>query len=93
MVVGLLRVRLGIFEALTLKDKRRVTNSLRDRLKGRHNISIAEVDDLEHRQAATFGIAMVSNEARFVQSALSKLVDELKSFPHASLIDFDIELI
>jgi uncharacterized protein YlxP (DUF503 family) len=66
---------------------------LRDRLGHRHNISIAEVDDLDHRQAATFGIAMVANESRFVQSALSKIVDEIRAFPHASLVEYDIELL
>jgi uncharacterized protein len=93
MVVGVLRVRLGVFEALSLKDKRRVTRSLKDRLGARHNVSIAEVDDLDHRQAATLGVALVANEARYVQSALSKIVDELRCYPHASLLDYDIELL
>ncbi len=93
MVVGVLRIRLGIFEALYLKDKRRVTKSLKDRLSARHNVSIAEVDDLDHRQAATLALAMVANEGRFVQSALSKIVDEVRAFPHASLMEYDIELL
>ncbi len=93
MVVGVLTFRMGLFEARTLKDKRRVTKSLKDRLSARHNVSIAEVDDLEHRQAATFGVAMVANEGRFVQSALARIVDELRAYPHASLLDYDIELL
>lgn len=93
MVVGVLRVRLAIFEALSLKDKRRVTRSLKDRLTNRHNVSVAEVDDLDHRQAATLGVALVANDGRFVQSALSKIVDELRAYPHASLVDYDIELL
>ena len=92
MVVGVLRVRLGIFEALSLKDKRRVTKSLKDRLGARHNVSVAEIDDLDHRQAATLGLAMIANQARFVDSALSKIVDEIRAFPHASLLDYEIEL-
>lgn len=93
MIVGVLRVRLGIFQAWTLKDKRRVTNSLKDRLRNRHNISIAEVDDLDHRQATTLGVALVANEARLVESALNKIVHEIQTFPHASLLEFDIELV
>ena len=88
-----MRVRLGVFEARSLKDKRRVTKSLKDRLASRHNVSIAEIDDLDHRQAATLGLTMVANEARFVESALSKLVDEIRAFPHASLLDYQIELL
>jgi hypothetical protein len=93
MVIGVLRVRLGVFEARSLKDKRRVTKSLKDRLASRHNVSIAEIDDLDHRQAATLALAMVANEPRFVESALSKLVDEIRAFPHASLVDYQIELL
>lgn len=93
MVVGVLQFRLALFEARTLKDKRRVTKSLKDRLGAKHNVSIAEVDDLDHCQAATFGIAMVANESRFVQSALAKIVDEVRAYPHASLLDYDIELL
>jgi uncharacterized protein YlxP (DUF503 family) len=93
MVVGVLRIRLGIFEALSLKDKRRVVKSLKDRLGARHNISIAEVDDLDHRQAATLAIAMVANEARFVESALSRIVDEVRAISSASLLEYEIELL
>lgn len=93
MVVGILRVRFALFEATSLKDKRRVTKSLKDRLSNRHNVSVAEVDDLDHRQAATLGVAMISNDGRFVESALSKIAAELETYPHASLLDYDIELI
>ncbi len=93
MVVGVLRFRLALFEARSLKDKRRVTRSLKDRLSARHNVSVAEVDDLEHWQAATFGLAMVANEPRFVESALAKIVDEIRAYPHASLLEYEIELL
>jgi len=92
-MVGVLRFRLAIYEALSLKDKRRVVKSLKDRLAGRHNVSIAEVDDLDHWQAATLGVALVANEGRFVQSALARIVDEVRAYPHASLLDYDISLL
>lgn len=93
MVVGVLRFRLAIFEAASLKDKRRVTRSVRDRIGQRHNVSIAEIDDLDHRQAATFGVAMVANDARFVEGALHKIVDEVRRVGSASLVDYDIEFV
>jgi len=93
MVVGVLTVRLGVFEALSLKDKRRVIKSLKDRLGARHNISIAEIADLDRRQVATLGLAMISNDARFVDSSLSKIVDEIRDFRRASLLDYGIELL
>jgi uncharacterized protein YlxP (DUF503 family) len=91
MVIGVLRVRLALFGATSLKDKRRVTRSVKDRLRNKHNVSVAEVDDLDHRQAATLGIAMIGNEIPFLQSALNKIADELRGVPEASLVDFGIE--
>ena len=91
MVIGVLRVRFGIFDARSLKDKRRVTKSLKDRLAGRHNVSVAEVDDLDHRQAATLALAMVANQTRFVESALHRIVDEIRVFPRVSLIDYEVD--
>lgn len=93
MVVGVLRVRLSLFEARSLKDKRRVIKSLKDRLGARHNVSIAEVDDLDHRQAATLGLAMVANQTRFIESALHKIVDEIRSDTRASLLDYQIDFL
>lgn len=93
MVLGVLRVRLAIFEALSLKDKRRVVKSLKDRLAARHNISIAEIDDLDQRHAATLGLALIANDAGFVESALSRIVDEIRAFRRASLLDYEIEFV
>ena len=92
MVVGVLEVRLAIFEAFSLKDKRRAVKSLKDRLANRHNVSVAEVDNLDSRQTATLGVALVANDRRYVQSVLSKIVDEIRAFRRASLLDYGIEL-
>lgn len=91
MTVGVLRVRLAIFEAMSLKDKRRVVKSLKDRLANKYNVSVAEVDALDMHQRADIGIAMVSNDARFVESCLHKIVDSLRLEREASLVDYEIE--
>jgi len=43
MVVGVLQIELEIPEAQSLKDKRRVIKSLKDRIANAHNVSIAEL--------------------------------------------------
>lgn len=92
-MVGLLTFRIGVFEALSLKDKRRVTKSLKDRVAARHNVSIAEVDDLDARQLATFEVAMVSNDRKYVEGALSKILDEVRRDGRAALLSSSIEMI
>ncbi len=93
MVVGVLRVRLAIGEAGSLKEKRRVVKSVKDRLANRFNVSVAEVDALDSWQRADLGIAMVANESRFVESCLHSIVDVLRRERSASLVDYSVELL
>ena len=80
-----------IRDALSLKDKRRVVKSLKDRLAGRFNVSVAEVGSLEHRQVAVLAVAMVANDAVFLRSALSKIADYIRADPRAGFTDYNIE--
>jgi uncharacterized protein YlxP (DUF503 family) len=92
MIVGWLRVRLLIRESRTLKDKRQVVQSIKDRLQNRYNVSVAEVDAQDHRQLAVLGLAMVSNETAPVRSAFEQIVAALRGHPVAELLDHEMEV-
>lgn len=93
MTVGVLQLELSIPDAFSLKDKRRVVKSLKDRIAHGHNVSIAEVGALDQHRTAILAIAMVSNDSRYVEGALSKLVDFVRMNPAASLEDYQIDLL
>jgi uncharacterized protein len=93
MTVGVLQLELTITDAMSLKDKRRVVLSLKDRIAHGHNVSIAEVGALDEHRRAILGMAMVANDKAYVEGALSKLVDFIRMVPQASLIDYQIELL
>ena len=92
MIVGTLRVRLLLRESRSLKDKRQVLKSIKDRLHNGFNVSIAEVDALDNRQLAVLGLAMVSNEAHHLKVALGQIVEALRSHPVAELLDHEMEV-
>jgi uncharacterized protein len=92
MIVGTLKVRLLLREARTLKDKRQVVSSIKDRLKNNFNASVAEVEELDNRQMAVLGIAMVGNEAHHLKTALGQIVEALRSHPIAELIGQEMEV-
>lgn len=92
MIVGTLRVRLLLRESRSLKDKRQVVKSIKDRLRNGFNVSIAEVDALDSRQLAVLGIAMVSNEAHHLKVQMGQIVEALRSHPVAELLDHEMEL-
>jgi uncharacterized protein YlxP (DUF503 family) len=93
MVIGVLQLELGIGDAMNLKDKRRVIKSLRDRLAHGRNISVAEVGALDEHRRSILGVAMASNDSRYVEGALSKLVDFVRRVPQVDLIDYQIDLL
>jgi len=92
MIVGSLRVRLLIRDARSLKDKRQVVQSIKDRLRERFNVSVAEVESQEHRQLAVLGVAMVGAEAGHVRGALQQIAESLRRHPVAEFIDSEMEL-
>jgi uncharacterized protein len=92
MIVGTLRVRLLLREARTLKDKRQVVKSIKDRLHNGFNVSVAEIAALDNRQLAELGLAMVSNEAHHIKVALGQIVEALRSHPVAELVDYELEV-
>jgi hypothetical protein len=93
MTIGVLQLDLSIGDAMSLKDKRRVIKSIKDRIAHRYNVSVAEVGALDQYRRSIIGIAMVSNDARYVQGALSKIVDFVRAVSTADLDDYQIELI
>ena len=93
MTVGVLQIEITIPDAFSLKDKRRVVKSIKDRIAHAHNVSIAEVGALDEHRRSILGVAMVSNDARYVEGGLSKLVDFVRSVPHVSLVDYQIDLL
>ena len=92
MIVGSLRVRLLLRESRSLKDKRQVVRSIKDRLRNGFNVSVAEVEAQDHRQLVVLGVAMVSNEAGHVRSALEQIVAALRAHPVAEFLDHEMDV-
>jgi len=93
MIIGVLQLELSIQDAMSLKDKRRVVKSIKDRIAHGHNVSIAEVGALDEHRRSVLGVVMVANDARYVEGALAKLVDFVRSVPQVDLLDYQIELL
>lgn len=86
MNIGVCKLTLSLPENQSLKGKRRVVGSLRSRIRGKFNVSIAEVEDNESWQVATLGITCVSNSARHADEVIS----EVLAFIARSRDDVDI---
>ena len=92
MIVGVLTVEFAVLEARSLKDKRSVLVSVKQRLRNRFNVSVAEVEFHDMPKRCRLALAMVSNEARALHSQLDLMVELVRRAPGLSLLDYQREL-
>jgi len=94
MNVGVCRIELRLAENLSLKGKRRVLKSIITRVSNKFNVSVAEVGDQNLWQLATLGICCVSNNSRYTNEVLSKVVDfVVNSRFEVEILNYEIEIL
>ena len=92
MVVGTLTLDLFLPENHSLKGKRQVLNHLKDQVRNRFNVSVAEVGENDLWQRCRLGVAVVSNERAFADQVLSKVVSLVASDHRTVLLDYQVEI-
>lgn len=79
MIVGLLQLELHLPQAQSLKDKRSVLKSVKDQLRGRFNVAVAEIDPNETWQRATIGVVTIAAERGFVEALLRDVTEWVRA--------------
>ena len=92
MFVGTLKVSFFLPASNSLKARRSIVNSLKERVKSRYNASVAEVDAEDLWQRATLGVAVVGGEYGFVAEQLDAVGRFLDSDPRAQVLDVEREI-
>jgi len=93
MQIGVCIIDLAIPGSHSLKEKRRVVKSIKDRVKNKFNVSIAEIDNLDRHQSCTIGIVCISNCNKQANRILSKIVDFIDATRMAEIERYKIEMI
>lgn len=93
MVVGIMLVELYIPHNGSLKGKRQVIKSLKDRIQHRFNVSIAEVGELELWQKATLGVSCVANESGFVHEVMDRVMGLIVSNPRVEVVHHELQMV
>ncbi len=93
MVVGVLQLEVHLPNAHSLKDKRSVINSLKDQLRGRFNIAVAQIGPNEKWQRATVAVAAVGEDRSTVQAALNHVASWVRSTPLVTLVHIEEEYV
>ena len=85
MIIATLQFELLIHGAESLKDKRRVVKSVKDRLHREHMVSVAEVGSLESHTVAVMGLAAAGTDGRVLAGVLDRITEKLRALTDAEL--------
>ena len=92
MRIGALRVYFSILDAHSLKEKRRVMRSLKDRLMSNFNVSVAEIGHNDKWQVGELAIVTVANDGKFVNSVLDSVKNHIALNPSVRVIESEMEI-
>ncbi len=68
--IGVLTLELWVEASHSLKDKRQVVRSLKDRLREKFNVSVAEIDGLDSWQNSVIAVVTVANDRTYAEQVL-----------------------
>ena len=92
MTIGALYLDLMVPDGQSLKEKRSVLKSVKDQLRRKFNIAIAEVEEQDRWQRAGLGVAAVGSDKRYVNGLLSQVVEWVRASRLVELIDYQLEM-
>ena len=92
MFVGVFKVTLYIYGVNSLKEKRRVLQSIKDRFKNKFNCQLVEVEDQDLWQKAVLGSSAVSVDDKFLNSLFEKMEEFIEDFPDVEVIARENEI-
>ena len=90
MVIGYLELDLHFPHARSLKDKRRELAGLKDRIRQRHNVAVAELDFQDVWQRSRIGIVTLSGHQALVEQVLSKIREDVFGHLNGELLSAEI---
>jgi uncharacterized protein YlxP (DUF503 family) len=91
--VALGTVELHLPDVGSLKGKRHVLKGLKERVKNRFDVSVAEVDHHDAWQRATLAVACVSHDSRHANEVVDKAMDFIESHVEGYVIDMSVEIL
>jgi len=91
MPVGVLTLEIQIPYSHSLKEKRAVLLKVRDRLRGRFNVAIAELDHQDVWQRATLGIVSISDSQQYLDGLFQIVLAEVERILGQGVADYSIE--
>ncbi|MDK2956739.1 MAG: uncharacterized protein PWQ57_2235 [Desulfovibrionales bacterium] len=92
MIIGLLRVEFRLHGNDSLKGKRKVCSSLKQKVANKFNVAVAEVEAMDNKERLVLGIVTVANQTSKVDSRLSKVQAMIEAISPAEVVHVSTEV-
>lgn len=93
IAIALLTLDVHIPHAHSLKDKRMIVRSLKDRLRGKFNVAVSEVDHQDLWQRAQLSVVTVGSDEKFLHKVLEEASEEAERIAPDCMIQSNIEIV
>ena len=93
MLISAALIELSLPETETIKDRRRVARSIKDRVRQRFNVSVAEVADQDERDSICIGCVMVGVDPRHLREGMDKVIRYVESLGLAEVVADDVVVV
>jgi len=93
MVIGVFSIDIYIPQCRSLKEKRKIIKGMKESLRNRYNVSIAEVEHQHLWQRAKLTVVSVSNQKKKVEQIFSSILNFIEGNGHCELSQVKTEFI
>lgn len=93
MIIGILTLEIHLPYSQSLKEKRKILNGFRDRIRNKFNAAIAEIDYQDKWQRAKVGIVTLNSQKKLVDQILSRIIQEAEKGIDGEIIASEIQYI
>ncbi|SMF19474.1 DUF503 domain-containing protein [Desulfovibrio gilichinskyi] len=92
MIIGVLSLEFRLHGNRSLKGKRKIALSLKQKLRNKFNVSVSETDAQDSHEKLVLAVVTVSGETRKVESRLSKALSMIEAISPAELVNCKTEI-
>ena len=87
------KVQLRFPVAHSLKDKRNLLNSLKDKLQNNYNIAVAEIAGSNFCKKATLGLVSINKDFVYLEKVINRIIEFIDCFNGVQLVNYCLEYI
>ena len=92
MHVGCCSIKFYLHGNQSLKGKRQVVRTIKDRLKNKFNVSVAEIGNQDVWQSLHIGIVSVNSDPKYLEGQVTRVVDAIEKMHLAEITDCQVQI-